>query len=313
MKIKNDIQNVNLFGKNIVITGATAGIGKETARSLAKMGANIIFATRNKEKTLNTIAEIREEIKNDSVILEHKFLDLINLDSVRNFPSLLGEIDKVDVLINNAGVGHDIGVTKQGIERIFGINYLSHFLLTKELMPILIKSGARIINVSSMGYVGAKRKHFYMPYKGECSQLGKQQRYSRSKAAQILFTKALQSRFNEKNLSCTCSSLSPGGVCTNIFNKTYTLPYMVLIWMLWPFMINPPEGAKTSVYLATTEKPERTGGKYFTFALFRKNLYEKKGNALVNDEELQELLWKKSEELIGEEFIVERTKDNVLA
>lgn len=313
MKIKNGTPNVNLTGKNIIITGATEGIGKETARSLAKMGANIFFAARNKAKTINTISDIRKDIKNDKVILEHKFLDLFDLDSVRTFPSLLGDIDKVDVLINNAGVGHDIGVTKQGIERIFGINYLSHFLLTKELIPMLIKSSGRIINVSSMGYTGANRKHFYMPYKGECSQLGKQQRYSRSKAAQILFTKALQRRFDEKNVSCTCSSLSPGGVRTNIFSKTYTLPYMVLIWMLWPFMIDPPEGAKTSVYLATTENPERTGGKYYTFALFRKNLYETEGNALVNDKELQEYLWRKSEELIGEEFIVEKAKENVLS
>ena len=174
MKIKNDIPNVNLSGKTIVITGATAGIGKETARILAKMGANIIFTTRNKEKTLNTISEIRKDIKNDTVKLVHKHLDLINLDSVRNFPSLLGEIETVDVLINNAGVAHDTGVTKQGIEKIFGINYLSHFLLTKQLMPILLKSKGRIINVSSMGYVGAKRKHFDMPYKGECSKVSPQ-------------------------------------------------------------------------------------------------------------------------------------------
>ena len=300
---KNDIPNVNLSGKNIVITGATAGIGKETARSLAKMGGNIIFATRNKEKTLNTIAEIRKDIKNDSVILEHKFLDLIDLDSIRNFPSLLGEIDTVDVLINNAGVGHEIGVTKQGLERIFGINYLSHFLLTKELLPFMLKSRARIINVTSMGYMSAKRKHFYMPYKGECSQISPQQRYGRSKAAQILFTKALQRRLDEKNLSCTCSSLHPGGVRTNIFEK-HSLSQMIIIWMLWPIMINTPEGAKNSVYLATTEKPERTGGKYFYYGLFIKNFYEKKGNALINDEELQEHLWKKSEELIGEEFRV---------
>ncbi|MCK5033554.1 MAG: SDR family NAD(P)-dependent oxidoreductase [Calditrichia bacterium] len=189
MKINNDIQNVNLSGKNIVITGATAGIGKETARILAKMGANIIFATRNKEKTLNTIAEIRKDIKNDTVKLEHKYLDLIDLDSVRNFSSLLGEIDTIDVLINNAGVGHEVGVTKQGIERIFGINYLSHFLLTKELLSFLLKFNGRIINVSSMGYVGAKLKHFDMPYKGEYPNIHPQRFYERSKASQILFAK----------------------------------------------------------------------------------------------------------------------------
>ena len=66
MRIKDDTPNVRLTGKNIIITGATAGIGKETARTLAKMGANIIFATRNKKKTLKIIAEIREDVKNDS-------------------------------------------------------------------------------------------------------------------------------------------------------------------------------------------------------------------------------------------------------
>ena len=208
-----------MTGKNIIITGATAGIGKETARTLAKMGANIIFATRNKEKTLNTIAEIRKDIKNDTVKLEYKHLDLMDLDTVRNFPSLLDDFDSIDVLINNARVGHATGVTKQGIEKVFGVNYLSHFLLTKELMPFLLKANARIINVSSMGYRGANRKHFDMPYKGESPNISPQRFYELSKAGQILFAKALQRRFDANNLSCTSSSLSPGGVRTNIFES----------------------------------------------------------------------------------------------
>ena len=127
MRIKDDTPNVRLTGKNIIITGATAGIGKETARILAKMGANIIFATRNKEKTLNTISEIRKDIKYDTVKLEYKHLDLMDLDTVRNFPSLLDDFNTIDVLINNAGVGQESGVTKQGIEKVFGINYKSFF------------------------------------------------------------------------------------------------------------------------------------------------------------------------------------------
>ena len=200
MKIKNELPNVNLSGKNIIITGATAGIGKETARSLAKMGANIIFATRNKEKTLNTIAEIRNDVKNDSVILKHKFLDLMDLESARDFPSLLSGIDKIDVLINNAGIGMESGVTKQGIEKVFGVNYLTHFLLTKQLLPFLKKSGGRIINVSSMGHSNAKNKIFDLPYVGEYSKIHPQRFYERSKAAQVLFSNTLQRRFNENIL-----------------------------------------------------------------------------------------------------------------
>jgi NAD(P)-dependent dehydrogenase (short-subunit alcohol dehydrogenase family) len=304
VKIKNEIQNVNLSGKNIVITGATAGIGKETARSLAKMGGNIIFATRNKEKTLNTIAEIRKDIKNDTIKLEHKHLDLNDLDTVRNFPSLLDDFDTVDVLINNAGVGQETGVTKQGIEKIFGVNYLSHFHLTKELMPILLKSGARIINVSSMGQIAAKKGHFDIPYQGECSNIRPQRLYERSKAAQVLFAKALQRRFDRNNISCTSTSLNPGNVRTNIFENS-SLAFRAFVCMLWPIMINAPEGAKTSVYLATTEKPRETGGKYFSYGFFRKGIYEKEVNTLLNEEQLQEWIWKKSEELIGEEFRID--------
>ena len=168
--------------------------------------------------------------------MEHKFLDLTDLDSVRNCPSQLGDIDSIDVLINNAGVGQVTGVTKQGIEKIFGINYLGHFLLTKQLMTILLKSSARIINVSSMGHHAAKRKHFDMPYRGECSQIHPQRFYERSKAAQILFTNALQRRFDKKNISCTCSSINPGAVRTNIFD-TYTLAYKALVFILWPYII----------------------------------------------------------------------------
>ncbi len=292
-----------MTGKNTIISGATAGVGKETARSLAKMGSNIIFATRNKEKTLNTITEIRDEIRDDTVRLEYKHLDLMDLDSVRNFPTLLNDYDTIDVLINNAGVGHDTGVTEQGIEKTFGINYVSHFLLTKQLMPLLLKSKGRILNVTSMGHSTAKRKHFDMPFKGACPGMTPQQRYSRSKAAQILFTKALQRRFDQNHICCNCTSLHPGGVRTKILDNQ-TWGTTTIIFMLRPILVDPPEGARTSVYLATRDRPQEIGGKYFYYGLFRKGIYEKPGSDLVNDEALQEKLWEISEDLVGEEFRV---------
>lgn len=301
MKIKYDNPTVDISGKNVIITGATEGIGKETARSLAKMGANIIFAARNKEKTLNTIAEIRNDVKNDSVILKHKFLDLMDLDSARDFPSLLSGIDKIDVLINNAGIGQEAGVTNQGIEKTFGVNYLSHFLLTKQLLPFLQKSTSRIINVSSMGHSNAKRKVFELPYKGESSKIHPQRFYERSKAAQILFSNALQRRLENNDISCSSSSLNPGAVRTNIFDS-YTPLYRVLVYMLWPIMISVEEGAKTTLYLATTKNTKETGGRYFSHGVFRRGIYKKNSSPLTYNIELQDWLWKKSEELIGEEF-----------
>jgi NAD(P)-dependent dehydrogenase (short-subunit alcohol dehydrogenase family) len=291
-----------MTGKNIVITGATAGVGKETARSLARMGGNIYFATRNGDKTQNVIDELRTELTNGTV-LEHKQLDLNDLDSVRQFPSLFGENDHIDVLINNAGVAHETGVTKQGIERIFGINYLGHFLLTKGLLPHLQRAEGRIINVTSMGHASAKRQHLDGPFHDPCNNIHPQVLYGRSKAAQIMFTKALQRRLDQNDLPCTCATLHPGGVRTRIFD-TYGVALKAFILMLWPVLVEPPEGARTSVYLATRERPEETGGKYFYYGMFRKGIYEKPGTDLVNDEALQEQLWKKSEELVGEEFAI---------
>ena len=292
--------SADMTGKTVIITGATAGIGKETARSLAKMGANICFATRNEKKTQDTIEEIRAELTNGSV-LEHKQLDLADLESVRRFPSLFGEDQRIDVLINNAGVAHETGVTKQGIELAFGINYLSHFLLTKGLMPLLREEESRIINVSSMGHMGAKRSYFDMSFEGPCSELRPQQRYERSKAAQVLFAKALQRRLDQKHIACSCTSLHPGGVRTGILHYD-TCGMAALVFMLQPFLVEPPEGARTSVFLATTDRPDETAGRYFHYGLFRYGIYEKPGTALVNDERLQERLWQISEKFIGEPF-----------
>ena len=152
-----------------------------------------------------------------------------------------------------------------------------------------------------MGYASAKRKHFDLSCEGECSQMSPQQRCGRSKAAQILFTKALQRRFDEKNIGCTCSCLHPGGVRTRIFD-TYGMAYMAVIYLLWPFMIETEEGARTSVFLATTDQRDEIGGKHFYYGLFLKGIYEKNGSALLNDQELQEFVWTKSEALVGDEF-----------
>ena len=292
--------SADMTGKTVVITGATAGVGKETARSLAKMGANICFATRNEKKTEDTIDEIRSEVTNGSV-LEHKSLDLADLESVRRFPALFGEDDRIDVLINNAGVAHETGVTKQGIERIFGINYLGHFLLTKGLLPHLTRAGGRILNVTSMGHSSARRRHFGGPWRGACEEIHPQVLYGRSKAAQIMFAKALQRRFDRNGIDCACMSHHPGGVRTRIFD-TYGLALKAFMLVLWPVLVEPPEGARTSVYLATRDRPEETGGRYFYYGMFRKGIYEKPGTDLVNDEVLQERLWKTSEELIDEPF-----------
>ena len=152
-----------------------------------------------------------------------------------------------------------------------------------------------------MGHSNAKRKVFDLPYKGEYSKIHPQRFYERSKAAQVLFANALQRRFDRNNISCTSTSLNPGAVRTNIFDS-YTPLYRILVYMLWPIMISIEEGARTTLYLATTKNTKETGGKYFSHGVFRRGIYEKNASALTYDKDLQEWLWKKSEELIGEKF-----------
>jgi NAD(P)-dependent dehydrogenase (short-subunit alcohol dehydrogenase family) len=145
-----------LRGQVIVITGANAGIGKETARTLASMRATIIFACRSRERTQPIIAEIRRETNNvDLYFIE---LDLSDLDSVVRFAQTFKQKHKrLDILINNAGISPSkFERTKQGFEGNIGVNHLGHYLLTKLLLDVVSKTPqSRIINVASNSHTRA--------------------------------------------------------------------------------------------------------------------------------------------------------------
>jgi hypothetical protein len=111
----------------------------------------------------------------------------------------------------------------------------------------------------------------------------------------------MQRRLDRKGIPCASLSLHPGAVRTRIFD-TYSVAWKALILLLWPVLVDTPEGARTSVYLAARDRPEEIGGKYFYYGFFQKGIFEKPGTDLVNDEALQEGLWRTSEQLVGEEF-----------
>ena len=201
-----------LNGKTVIITGANAGIGKETAVDLARRNARVIMACRSVEKGEKAAVEVRKRSGSDDVVFMQ--LDLASLTSVRQFAAkVLEEEPRLDILINNAGVmACPYTKTEDGFEMQFGVNHLAHFLLTNLLLDRLKEApSARIVNVSSRGYTFGKINF---------KDLGSEQSYKpwgaygQSKLANILFTCALAKRL--EGTSVTTNVLHPGMVRTNL-------------------------------------------------------------------------------------------------
>lgn len=205
---------VTLVGKTVIITGANAGIGKETATDLARRGARVILACRNTEKGEEATLAVREKSGNDNVVF--RLLDLASFESIRQFASkILEDEPRIDILINNSGVmGCPYTKTKDGFEMQFGVNHLGHFLLTHLLLDRLKEAPtARIINVSSVAHSFVNgiifddldSKKSYTVHSA----------YFRSKLANILFTRSLAKRLT--GTSVTANSLHPGSVRTELY------------------------------------------------------------------------------------------------
>ncbi len=271
------------MSKNILITGSSSGIGLATARLLAAQGHSIWLLNRNTEKSILAAAHIKQAVPN--AMLHHVHIDLNRLDTVRKAAADLLSLDRIDVLINNAGGLTDKRyVTPDGFEQQFQQNHLGHFALTTALMPLLLRSKARVINVSSEAHrIG--RIHFD-DLQGELaySNLSK---YAEVKLMNILFTKALHERYHAQGL--TAFALHPGVVNTHFGEGLGNNSWM---WKLMsPFLITPEKGAATSVFLATADvKPY--SGSYFK----KKKLSTPSGAAL--DLVAANRLWEMSEKLL---------------
>ena len=203
-----------LVGKTVIITGANAGIGKETATELARRGARVILACRNTEKGEEAALDVRAKSANENVVF--RLLDLASFESIRQFASkILEDERRIDILINNSGVmGCPYTKTKDGFEMQFGVNHLGHFLLTHLLLDRLKEApAARIINVSSVAHSFVNGITF--------DDLNSEKAYTvhsayfRSKLANILFTRSLAKRLI--GTSVTANSLHPGSVRTELF------------------------------------------------------------------------------------------------
>ena len=245
-------------GKTIIVTGANVGIGYETALALYEKGATVIIACRDLAKA--KIAKNRIEALNGSGIIEIGQLDLADLDSVRHFAKWVQEKhSQIDVLINNAGVmAPNPGLTAQGFELQFGVNFLGHFALTGLLYATLkATKGARIITITSMAYLLG-----VIDFDNLKSELSYQdhREYRRSKLADMIFSIELDRRIKAAGGEVLSIAAQPGANNTELIRHMDKEAIAEGVKRIGGLM-EPSQGALPSLYAATM--PDVKGGDFY--------------------------------------------------
>ncbi len=279
------MNELSMKGKICLITGATSGVGEETAKGLAQMGATVVMIARNADKLAKVKSELIAETNNEHIDTIQADLS-VQSEVHKAAQEFLARYENLHVLINNAGgVFSKRTLTADGFEYTFALNHLGYFLLTNLLLDTLKKSApARIVNVSSMAHASAGKFDF--------SDLTREKSYnpfavySQSKLANALFTYELARRLEGTNVTANC--LHPGFVNTG-FGKNNNALYNAGLFLMQPIMISPQKGAETSIYLASSPEVEGVTGKYFS---------KKKAipsSAASYDTNAQRVLWEMSE------------------
>jgi len=281
-----------MAGKTCIVTGASNGIGKETAGALAGMGARVVMVCRSAERGERALADIAPEAS--GAALELVVADLSSQADVRRAAGdLLARCPRIDVLVNNAGaLNTSRTLTADGYETTFATNHLAYFLLTQLLLERLRASApARVINVSSRAHAGARINfddlHFERGYSPMTA-------YGQSKLANVLFTRELARRLDGSGVTANC--LHPGVVRTG-FGKGNPGAFGGIVSAVMNaagvFFLDAKRGADTSIYLASSPEVEGVTGAYF----FKRNAITPSDRAL--DDEAARRLWEISEQLTG--------------
>src|SRR5271170_555378 len=311
------LSGVNLKGKRILVTGASAGLGVETARSLAAHGAQVVGAARDLNKAKAATDQVRKGAAANGGGFELVELDLSNLKSVRACADqLLAKGEPFDVVIANAGVmATPLGHTADGFETQFGTNHLGHFVLVNRIAS-LIRSGGRLINLSSLGHrysnVDLEDPNFertpYEPFTA----------YGRSKTANILFAVAFDRRHRDRGVRA--AAVHPGVIKTELGRHMDPARLQAMIEQMdkqlaaegktnfqWKTI---PQGAATSVWAGVVAPSDEIGGRYCENCHVGQLVPEHLAisgvsegvRAYALDPNTAEALWKKSEQLVGEPF-----------
>lgn len=283
----------DMTGKTVIITGGNSGIGKETAVALAAAGAQTVITARDRAKGEAAIEDIRTRAAGGGEVGLVVF-DLSRLASVREGAAeLLERCGRIDVLVNNAGLV--LSARQQsadGFEMTFAVNHLGPFLLTELLLDrIKASAPARIVNVSSTAHKQARRGLDFADLQSTTGYSGMQV-YGRTKLENIYFTTELARRL--EGTGVTVNSLHPGTVATGYGRDGDTTGLLGLgLKLAPPFLLNAEQGARTSVYLASSPEVEGVTGKYFVRCRARTP------SAAARDDSAARRLWEESEKLIA--------------
>jgi len=306
------LDGMNLSGKRVLVTGVSAGLGVETARTLVAHGATVVGAARDLEKARRATEPVRSAATNGGG-LDLVELDLASLKSVRACSDTLVAAGKpIDVVICNAGVmATPKGKTADDFETQFGTNHLGHFVLVNRIVRLL-KSGSRLVNLSSAGHrfadVDLEDPNFERtPYDAFVA-------YGRSKTANVLFAVEFDRRHKDKGIRAT--AVHPGGIQTEL--GRHMTPELIQQMIknieaanqaakLPPFQWKTiPQGAATSVWSGFVAKPDEVGGKYCEDCHVAEIVDNPEARGGVRpyalDVEHAKALWARSEEMVVDRF-----------
>jgi NAD(P)-dependent dehydrogenase (short-subunit alcohol dehydrogenase family) len=282
----------DMHGRVCLVTGATAGIGRVTALELARMGATVFLACRSVDKARAVADEIAAATSPDRVELLE--LDLGSFASVRRMAeAFLARDTELHVLVNNAGIAGIRGLTEDGFELAFGTNHLGHFLLTSLLLDRLRASGsasapARVVTVASRAHYRAKKGIDFEAVRRRTRTFSGWPEYQVSKLANVLMSAELARRLGPGSGVHTYA-LHPGVVASDLWRR---VPWPARA-ILTRRMITNEEGAKTSIWCASSEAVANETGLYYDACAPREP------SALARDPELARELWEKSEGWVG--------------
>ncbi|XP_050378731.1 short-chain dehydrogenase TIC 32, chloroplastic-like isoform X9 [Argentina anserina] len=290
-------QGVDGTGLTAIVTGASSGIGVETARVLALRGVHVVMAVRN----MNAGTDVREEIlkENSNAKIDVMELDLSSMASVRKFAAEYNSKGlPLNILINNAGVmATPFKFSQDNIELQFATNHLGHFLLTNRLLETMKRTSressteGRIVNVASLGHKFGYREGIRFDDINNESRHNKYRAYNQSKLANILHANELARRLKikqEEGVEITANSLHPGEICTNLVRSSLVYNRILLKWIM--------QGAATTCFVSLHPQVKGVTGEYFSGC----NIIEPSSQA--KDEDMAKKLWEFSLSLTDRKY-----------